>query len=300
MATRFGAASPAQTYAARVRWLVGCLVAVILILVSTLVYVARDGEEPNPESSGVAVASTTPVSPQVDILVAIQRVEEGTGLMPFMFAEQPVPTDRIPEGAILARDKATIVGKYAGRLINANLPLIREDVTDSKPISAVTSKIPPGFRAVTITVDARSSVEGWAQPDTRVDVLWTYNDRRGGKKVATIVHFCKILSVGGLTSSEGKNKAPSTTTVTLLVSELDAKKIELARTTGTLSLSLVGERETGIVSKSAEPIDISSLLPRRDDPEGEPPPEGVMYTVDPRTGEQIRYELSGRSWQKGN
>lgn len=303
MATRFGAASPAQTYAAKVRWLVGCLIMVILVLVVTLVFVARGGQEEEAENAGTSpdVAYATPVAPTVDILVAGQRIEAGTALMPFMFTDQSVHQDRIPEGAVLARDKATIAGKYAKTLINANLPLIRTDITDVRPISAVTSSIPPGYRAVTINVDTRSGVEGWAQPNTRVDVLWTYTDKDQSQKVATIVHFSKILSVGGATSVESASArgAPNnSTTVTLLVTELDAKKIELARTTGRLSLSLVGEKETGKVAAAPEPVDIYSLIPRAQEAAQEPAADGVMYTRDPVTGKMTKYELKGRRWKR--
>ncbi len=303
MATRFGAASPAQTYAAKVRWLVGCLIMVILVLVVTLVFVARGGPEEQAEDTGTSpdVAYATPVAPTVDILVAGQRIEAGTALMPFMFNEQSVHQDRIPEGAVLARDKATIAGKFSKNLINANLPLIRTDLTDVRPISAVTSSIPPGYRAVTINVDSRSGVEGWAQPNTRVDVLWTYTDRDRSQKVATIVHFSKILSVGGATSIEGasaRGANANSTTVTLLVTELDAKKIELARTTGKLSLSLVGEKETGKVAAAPEPVDIYSLIPRAQEAPEEPASDGVMYTRDPVTGKMTKYELKGRRWKR--
>ena len=303
MATRFGAASPAHTYAARVRWLVGGLVAVILVLVVTLVFVSQQGGESAENAapdSGAAVAMPQPAANTVDILIANQRIEAGTSLMTYMFTNQPVHQDRIPDGAVLARDAQTVVGKFSKNLINANLPLIREDISDIRPISAVTGAIPPGFRAVTIKVDARSGVEGWAQPNTRVDVLWTYVDEGGRKKVATIVHFSKILSVGGATGAEGaapKNAADGTT-VTLLVSELDAKKIELARSTGVLSLSLVGEKETGKVAANPEPIDVSTLLPRTAEaaPQ-EDPNDGVMYTTSP-DGKQVKYILVKGRWKR--
>ena len=130
MATRFGAASPAHTYAARVRWLVGGLVAVILVLVVTLVFVSQQSSETDAApDSNAAAATPQPDSNTVDILIANQRIEASTALMPFMFSEQPVHQDRIPEGAVLARDRETIVGKFSKNLINANLPLIREDVS---------------------------------------------------------------------------------------------------------------------------------------------------------------------------
>ena len=176
-------------------------------------------------------------------------------------------------------------------------------VADTRPISAF--HIPPGYRAVTIEVDRRTGVEGFAKPNSRVDVLWTYEDpkdRDRRKKVATIVHFSRVLSVGGVTSIEAANAAQGSanaTTVTLLVTEQDAKKIELARTLGVLSLSLVGEQEQSAVAAAPEPIDIYTLLGRGPETEqAEEPSEGIMYTEDPKTGRQVKYLLRRGRWER--
>lgn len=302
MATRFGASGPAHSYAAKVRWLVGGLIAVIFVLVSTLFVVSKSAPPPEQQpGSDVAVATTTPSSPTVQILYASQRIEKDSALMPHMFTDQNVSPDQIPEGAILARDKATLVGKYSKGLISPGQPLRRDDVTDIQPISQVIKNIPPGYRAVTITVDRRSGVEGWAQPGTRVDVLLSYKDKQGALKVATIVGFSKILSVGGATSvdSAAPQQKGDTTTVTLLVVEVDAKRIELARGMGSLSLSLVGDVETGTSPRTADPIDITSLIQDKDNsPAAEPEPDGVMYAPDPTTGRNVKYVLRGRKWVK--
>ncbi len=303
MATRFGASSPAQSFAARIKWLVGGLIAVILVLVLTLVVVSKSSSPAPNGTDGSNVAVATTASPSVSILYSTQRIEIGTALMPYMFNEQPISPDKIPEGAVLGRDKTTIVGKYSKVLLQPNIPLRRDDVTDQPPMAVLQSKIPAGYRAVTITVDARSGVEGWAQPGTRVDVLLSYNDKTNGKKVATVVNFSKVLSVGGMTNTgQGENRAAGTTTITLLVTELDAKKIELARSIGTLSLALVGEVETGKQSQPSDPVDTSFLFPQGDKnnpPSDTPEPDGVMWAPDPETGKQCKYELFGRKWKKG-
>ena len=96
-------------------------------------------------------------------------------------------------------------------------------------------------------MDATSAVEGWARPGARVDIVWT-TQNRGKQAVITIVQNAKILSAESLTQSQveqtGKSIAiPST--VTMLVTAQDAKKIQLARTSGTLSLTLRGDNDLG-------------------------------------------------------
>ena len=158
--------------------------------------------------------------------------------------------------------------------------------------------IPPGYRAVTIIVNSRSGVEGFAKPNSRVDILWTYN--QGGKKnVATISRFVKVLSVSGQTNAVQNARVAvgaKGTTVTLLVTEKDAKKIELARSLGALSLSLVGDQEIRTATGEPDTVTIQDLIGR---PANNQPTEvsndGVMFTTGP-DGRQVRYVLQNGRW----
>ena len=303
MATRFGAVSPAQAYATKVRWVVATLVGIILILIITLIAVAKNSQTSEDPNANYAVASE-PVQaaiPTVEVLIAMQRIEEGATLAEGMFGTQEFLPDRIPQGAVLAKDKPTVLSKFAASMIPANLPILREHVAEQRPVG--TLHIPAGFRAVTITVDARQGVEGFARPNSRVDVLWTYTDRDKRKKVATIVRFVKILSVGGATNTEGAKAQVARdqkVTVTLLVAEKDAKKIELARTLGVLSLTLVGGSESPKVNETPDPVDINSILGVRPEVEvnAPEPVDGVMYTLDKKTGKQVKYELVKGRWKR--
>jgi Flp pilus assembly protein CpaB len=237
----------------------------------------------------------------VEILVTSNRVEEGAAFEATMFVREQRPPEQIPEGAIRADELSNVVGRFALNLINANTPMLWEYVTEVRPMN--TLQIPPGYRAVTIYVDSRRGIEGWAKPNSRVDILWTFTDRDGRRKVATIVRYCKILSVAGVT--QGREKVAiqgGKTTVTLLVTERDARKIELARTSGSLSLSLVGEREDVRDDEGqTEIIDLTSIIdrPRDERPEvQQSPADGVMYTKDPKTGQHIRFELRNGRWRR--
>ena len=305
MATRFGAASPTHTYQAKMRWMVGGLVAAIVILVITLIFVVKNPGTPPPDTQAAPAvdrpAVVQPVaSTNIPILFASQRIEEGTRLESYMFVRQELPADRLPEGSIKATEEPEILGRFAKQMITANLPILRDYISEVKPISVLS--IPPGYRAVTITVDSRSGVEGFAKPNSRVDILWTYTNRGGQRAVATIVRFVKILSVGGVTDSQGKVAVSANqTTVTLLVSEKDAKKVELARNLGSLSLTLVGDTEPQIVQgeTGVDSVDMSSLIAEQPtEVKEEEPSPGVMYMTDPKTGKQVRYVLKKGRWKR--
>jgi pilus assembly protein CpaB len=297
MATRFGAASPAQTYATKVRWLVGCLVSVILVLIVAVVIIAQNTDaKENTGPVGDQEIEQPIASGMIDVLVASARIEEGTELKEQMFTPVPMDPDKTPMAVIRAKDLKSIIGKFASRLVNANMPIVLDDVSDNPPLRAIS--IPPGYRAVSIEVDLRQGVEGFAKPNSRVDILWTYS-KDGRKEVATIARFVKVLSFGGNTSDAGQRVAVNKkgSTVTLLVTEKDAKKIELARSLGTLSLSLVGDSETHTSGSEPDSITIQDLIGRPATTQtAEVANDGVMYTSDPRSGRQLRYVLRNGRW----
>jgi pilus assembly protein CpaB len=228
-------------------------------------------------------------------------LEEGTQLRDVLFTSVLMDDAQVPTGALRKKDIPFVMDKFAARLINPNVPVVIEDISDRRSISSL--NIPAGYRAVTITVDRRSGVEGFARPDSRVDVLWSFV-KDGRQQVATIVRFTKILSVAGMTArAEGQPAAANdqgVTTVTLLVTEKDAKKIELARTLGTVSLSLVGGEEQSAPVDDPDTVDINELIGIKPDPgKGgveEPQADGIMYSTDPKTGKQVRYLLQNKRW----
>lgn len=298
MATRFGASSPAKAYQAKMRWLVAGLFTIIVILVGLLYWFATSGSSSGDGESQqeVAVSSTDNSSPTVDILVASRRVEQGELVSESMLSMQPVPVDQVPDGTFRSHEKTLLVNKYTATILNANEPFLKAAVSVSQPLETI--PIPPGYRAVTINVDRRSGVEGWAKPNSRVDVLWTYQ-QDGEKKVATIVRFAKVLSVGGQTAASGNSADQgAANTATLLVTEKEAKKVELARSLGTISLSLVGQQEEIGSDDGTEIVDINSILGIKSDvvPKAEEPADGVMYSTDNKTGRKVRYLLRRGRW----
>ncbi len=304
MATKFGA-SAVHNNNTKIFWIIGCVVTLFSVLLITFVIISQNSSQ-NVE----AVQNQPVIEPVIDplassgteIVVPTGRIEEGTRLEGTMFTTVAFEPDKVPLGAVRKKDMEQIIGKFSNKLLSPNVPLILEDISETKTINPLT--IPAGYRAVTITVDSRSGVEGFAKPNSRVDVLWTFT-QDGQQKVSTIVRFTKVLSVGGLTASDvGKAEVTTgATTVTLLVTEKDTKKIELARTLGTLSLSLVGDQEEGTKEQDPDVIDINTLLNGSGSAKVEvakvaEPADGTMLTKDPKTGKMIKYvyHRSTRKW----
>ena len=297
----------------KVGMLVGLLILlfVCVILIAGYIFKQIQADQAS-ENEAAANASATKLvvnsaqsleNQTVKIFIARQRIEEGALLTEQLFLEETRKPMDVPRDAVTSDQRANVFnGKYAKVLINPNSPLINDYITATPPISEL--QIPSGFRAITITVDARRGVEGWAKPGSRVDILWTYTDTDGSKKVATIVRFVKVLSVAGqqgMAPDQNRANVGGDTTITLLVEEYDAKRIELARTLGELSLTLAGGIETAKQSSEDKPVTADDVLGRTANAEKikeETPPDGRMYMKDPATGDMVLYELRKNRWQR--
>lgn len=307
MSTRFGGVSKNKQQSQIKTALIICGLLFVALIGVFFVLV----QSPAPQTSAPAPLTATPVtviadqnSNAVKVLVARQRIEEGTQVSESMFEPAEWSPDNLPPGAILEGKLQIILGQramFAAHLMDAKAPLLESSLTDVQPIAAI--DIPPGHRAVTINIDKRSGVEGWARADSRVDVLWTHIGKDGRKRVAVLVPYAKVLSLGGNTgkgqAAEGqKEGAGGGTTVTLLVTAQQAKKVELARTLGDLSLSLVGQVETIGESEDSESISVDELLGNANvEPEEEAPADGVMYDTDPATGKKRKFLLIDGRWK---
>ncbi len=233
----------------------------------------------------------------VQILVAKTRIPEGTQLREEMFGTLELSEDKVPQGAILASDKSKVAGRFAKYAFSANGPVDEDSLADTNRAALTPFHIPAGFRAVTITVDGRSGVEGFAKPGTFVDILWFFKERNGEEKVARLIPNAKILSVGGTTEGGQSKVLQGTATVTLLVSLADSKVLELARNVGALSLSLVGEEDKDGASASLnDPVTMRDIMRKANAVQEEKPVDGIMKTVDPRTGQVQKFVLSDKGW----
>jgi pilus assembly protein CpaB len=301
MASRFGAASTSRSRNAKLKILIACMVLLLLVLLATLGYViqstrAVEGTMP----ATVDTAQSNLNNNTVGILIPAFRIEEGSKLSPNMFTTEYVPNEQIPLGAVTADKLPALETKFAKRLINPNVTLVQDDISDSPPLSTI--DIPPGYRLITIEVNNRSGVEGWAKPGTRVDVLWTF-EKDGKQRIASIAKFVKVISVAG--NIQNSPDAPQAVaakdpiTVSLLVTEQHAQYIELARSNGNLSLALVGQTEIpneGGVKTAIVTLDDIIGDPKPTDKVEEVPPDGVLYVDDPVTGKQKKYVLRNGRW----
>lgn len=209
----------------------------IFSLAAIFAFVQGGGSEP----TVVVVQKDAPVE-MVDVLVPVSNINPGEPLQPQHFRVETRPSLSISPRVI--KDYEEIKGRFARALILPGQPLMREQMVDTRPINQITASIPEGYRAVTIHVDARTSVEGWARAGSRVDVFWI-GKLRGEQSITTLVQNALILSAERMTAQQAKEGSPVPTTVTLLVTAEDANKVNLAITSGTITMALRGSADKG-------------------------------------------------------
>jgi pilus assembly protein CpaB len=265
---------------------IGSLFVTLALIAVVLLYSSPGGNAVATQEPIQAIEPESQVK-MVEVLVPVQRIENGTPLDPAMFRREQRPQIAVGNSRVV-KDNEEVIGHYARTVILPGQPLQAELITSVRPNNPLTPSIPEGYRAVTISVDARSSVEGFALPGARVDVVWA-SRIRDKPAVTVIVQNAKVLSAERNMNAETAATGVVPSTVTLLVTADDAAKIQLAQTTGSLSLSLRGDNEAP-KGDAARSITIDELL---NGPGGKPAagPKGPIVTIrGPNGPEKFRYE----------
>lgn len=214
---------------------------VVVVCVVVILVISATGQASAPATVFVETKEEAPPK-MVEVLIPTQDIEAATPLEASMFRKEERPQINIAPRSV--RDYEEIKGQYARSMILKDQPLHRDFITGVRPTNPLTPNIPDGYRAVTMNVNMQSVVEGWAQPGARVDVAWTTNiDGRPG--IVVIVQNALVLSANRKVASNARADDPVPTTITLLVTAEDAKKVQLATATGSLSLQLRGESDSG-------------------------------------------------------
>lgn len=166
----------------------------------------------------------------------------------------------VPQGSFQkfeeVADRALIAPVTAGDLILA------ARLTAKDGGEGLTAVIEPGMRAVAVQVNEVSSVAGFIQPGTRVDVLYTRAFTDGGSATRTLLQNIKVIALGrqinpappaGETQAAAAARdARAATVATLMVTQQEAEMLTLAMQRGKIQLALRNPLDSQI-SESPEP-----------------------------------------------
>ncbi|MBC7337135.1 MAG: Flp pilus assembly protein CpaB, partial [Clostridia bacterium] len=129
------------------------------------------------------------------IVVAKYNLGQYTRIIDDYVEEVAVPADKVPEGALTLKSRALY--RLAKVTIPAGQPIREQDLYEVGEVPLLSERLPPGYRAVTLAVDAKAAVNGMIQPESLVDITLTVkNDRPefGGMATLTLLRRVRVLA----------------------------------------------------------------------------------------------------------
>jgi len=171
----------------------------------------------------------------IEVVIAKDDIAKETTITMDMVKPDRVASRSLQPGDLTSLD--SVIGKFAivdilkGQHINSDMV---------KPLLSVrflSERIPPGMRAITITVDKLSAIEGLIKPEDKVDIIGTFTFPGGGSPVIiTLFQGVKILATNkNISPYRAEGKAD---TVTLALKPDDIKMIAYSIEIGKVRLVL--------------------------------------------------------------
>ena len=130
--------------------------------------------------------------------------------------------------------------------IEPNEPVLSLKITGPGQRATLSALVKPGMKAVTIRVNDVEGVGGFVLPGDHVDIVLTRTIEKGSATTEVVLQNTKVLAVDQ-SADDRANKAAVAKSVTLEVDTVDAQKLWLASSVGSLSLLLRKAGETAEV-----------------------------------------------------
>lgn len=218
---------------------------IILILVAVAItagtgLVARSwiiGQRPPP-----VVAAPEPQVKKTFVLVADKDLPAGTLIKENLLTWQSWP-DEQPHPTYLVKnkdDETRIFGAVVRRGISAGQPITTGRVIKSGDRGFLAAVLRPGYRAVSLRINATSSIAGLIFPGDRVDIILTHSVANGGpsRRVSeTVLTNVRILAIDQKTDDQ-ENAPKVGKNATFEVTPKQAEMLSVLSDLGKLSLSL--------------------------------------------------------------
>jgi pilus assembly protein CpaB len=234
--------------------------------------------------------------PGEEVVVAADDLQVGVKIEDKDIRLVHFPSGDLPAGCF--HQKTKLVGRGVVLPIAKGEFVLPNKLAGENAGSGLPSLIPPGMRALSVRVNDTTSVSGFVQPGTRVDVLLTGNPQGSNEQqTTTVLENVAVIATGQRLERNSAGEPQSAPVVTLLVSPDDAQRLTLASTQGHIQLALRNpldtKQEDVAASKSNSLYKISEPAPAVA-PRGKPkhvavqapPSTPTAYTVEVYKGDK--------------
>src|SRR5215470_16938270 len=179
-----------------------------------------------------------------DVVVATNNIPVGARIQDKDVRLVHLPAEAIPPEGF--RHMERTIGRGVVQSISSGEFVLNSKLAPENGGSGLTSMIPPGMRAVSVRVNDFSSVSGFVQPGSRVDVLMTGTPNGSTEpQTITVLRNVSVLANGQkLDRNVLSNESQNSPVITLAVSPDDAAKLALAMNQGHIQLALRNPLDT--------------------------------------------------------
>ncbi len=193
----------------------------------------------------------------VPVIVAAVNLPAGLRLEEQHLKKVDWPLNILPAGTFSS--VADVIDRVTRTELVSGEPILEPKLAPIGSSGGFSSLIPPGMRALTVSVNVVSGVSGFILPGARVDVLVTVS--QAGKKeestAKTILENVQVLAVDQTFERSGDDPV-KVQSVTLLVTPDQAEKLALASVEGKLQLVLRNTADRN--SQSTSGVKLQQLI----------------------------------------
>ncbi|HET8677799.1 MAG TPA: Flp pilus assembly protein CpaB [Blastocatellia bacterium] len=177
-------------------------------------------------------------SDNAQIVVAVDKLSVGTRLTEQQLRLAPWPSNIPMQGSFI--DPKELVGRGVIIPMSPNEPVLESKLAPKEAGAGLTSVIPDGMRAVSVSVNAVIGVAGFVLPGSHVDVIAVGSpDSQGNNEVSKVfLENVEVLAAGQNVERDNTGKPQNVQVVTLLVRPEDAQKLALASVDSRVQLAL--------------------------------------------------------------
>ena len=186
------------------------------------------------------------------VAVAQADISLGSRLTPEVIRMVDWPATSVPPGAFT--DPKLLETRVARASMSRGEPIMESKLAPPGTTGGLSAVVADGKRAMTVRVNDVVGVAGFALPGNFVDILvntqeeGTKNNGNKEKAISKIVLERILVLAIAQESSRDETKPKVVNAVTLELTPIQAEKLDLARSVGTLSLVLRNQIETTAVN----------------------------------------------------